>query len=75
MPYSGPGNKLNYMPGSYRGVGGRSDGTTGFWDNNPRHKPLSRRWRGVFHVVDAQLRPERIASVRDGLSNTIMVGE
>jgi prepilin-type N-terminal cleavage/methylation domain-containing protein len=76
-PDSGPAHdlKLLYMPGSYRGVGGRSDGSTGWWDNNPRHLKLPKRWRGVFHVVDAHLGPERAASVTDGLSNTIMVGE
>lgn len=74
--------KLAYMPGSYRGVGGKSDGTTGWWDlvpppglSGPAYEKLPRRWRGVLHVVDARMAPERIASVRDGLSNTLMVGE
>jgi prepilin-type N-terminal cleavage/methylation domain-containing protein len=77
IPDSGPAHdmQLAYMPGSYRGVGGRSDGVTGWWDNNPRYLKLSRRWRGVFHVNDARLQPERFAAVRDGLSNTRMVGE
>jgi prepilin-type N-terminal cleavage/methylation domain-containing protein len=76
-PGSGPGYDLNltYMPGSYRGVGGKSDGTSGWWDNNPRYLKLPKRWRGVFHVVDAHLRPENFAAVSDGLSNTLMVGE
>jgi prepilin-type N-terminal cleavage/methylation domain-containing protein len=77
VPETGPARdmRIKYMPGSYRGVGGRSDGVTGWWDNNPRHKKLPRRWRGVFHVVDAKLRPETFAQVTDGLSNTLMVGE
>jgi prepilin-type N-terminal cleavage/methylation domain-containing protein len=74
-PDSGPGKNLLYMPGSYRGVGGRSDAMSGWWDNNPRHRKLPRRWRGVFHVVDKHLRPENFAAVTDGLSNTLMVGE
>jgi prepilin-type N-terminal cleavage/methylation domain-containing protein/prepilin-type processing-associated H-X9-DG protein len=74
-PASGPGKMTVYMPGSYRGVGGKSDGISGFWDNNPAHVRLPKRWRGVFHVVDAKLRPEKFAAVTDGLSNTIMVGE
>src|SRR5262245_4119728 len=76
VPSSGPAHdlKIAYMPGSYRGVGGKSDGS-GWWDNNPRHKKLQRRWRGVFHVVDSHLRPETFGSVMDGLSNTVMVGE
>jgi prepilin-type N-terminal cleavage/methylation domain-containing protein len=77
LPASGPGadRKLAYMPGAYRGVGGKSDGETGFWDNNPAHKKLPRRWRGVFHVVDGTLGCEKISGVRDGLSNTLLVGE
>jgi prepilin-type N-terminal cleavage/methylation domain-containing protein len=76
--------KLRYMPGSYRGVGGKSDGLNGWWDLVPpgdlrglryAYEKLPRRWRGVFHVVDDKLHPERGAAVRDGLSNTLMVGE
>jgi prepilin-type N-terminal cleavage/methylation domain-containing protein len=77
LPNSGPGNamKLPYMPGSYRGVGGRSDGTNGAWWDVTRRTMPPRKWRGVFHVVDAHLKPETFAAVRDGLTNTIMVGE
>jgi prepilin-type N-terminal cleavage/methylation domain-containing protein len=83
MPDSGPGfdNRSLYMPGSYRGVGGRSDGRT-FWDStfNARKdgtviRKLPNQWRGVFHVVDGKLSPETSATVSDGLSNTLMVGE
>ena len=76
-PASGPAHnaKLDYMPGSYRGVGGKSDGSN-WWDNNyPSRKPLPRRWRGVFHVMNDKLKPESMSGVLDGLSNTIMVGE
>ena len=74
-PASGPGKTFQYMPGSYRGVGGRSDGTN-WWDGDysPR-RPLPRRWRGVFHVVNSKLKPERMGDVCDGLSNTTLVGE
>jgi prepilin-type N-terminal cleavage/methylation domain-containing protein/prepilin-type processing-associated H-X9-DG protein len=81
VPDSGPAwdRKLKYMPGSYRGVAGRSDGTSGSWDGtwnvHPSYKKLSRRWRGVFHVVDGKMRAERFAAVTDGLSTTLMVGE
>lgn len=79
-PASGPGwdNKLMYMPGSYRGVGGRSDGVSGCWDgtcNLPTGRRPPHSWRGVFHVVDGTLSCETSASITDGLSNTIMVGE
>jgi prepilin-type N-terminal cleavage/methylation domain-containing protein len=37
VPASGPGFdvKAKYMPGSYRGVGGKSDGASGAWDGVP----------------------------------------
>ena len=79
-PATGPGhdNHVMYMPGSYRGVGGRGDGASGCWDgtcNPPSGKRPPRLWRGVFHVVDGSLSPESSGSIADGLSNTIMVGE
>lgn len=75
-PQSGGGKNLMYMPGSYRGVGGKSDGISGWWDNTPGYKKLPRKWRGVFHVVDDKsLQPERFGAVRDGTSNTLLVGE
>jgi len=82
-PASGqPGTDMPYMPGTYRGVGGRSDGLS-FWDSESNDSPdgkvkrrfLPHSWRGVFHVNDGKLSPETSASVIDGLSNTIMVGE
>ncbi len=87
VPGSGPAfdksagsRKVMYMPGSYRGVGGKIAGAFDnrfrpSWDNNPSHTQLPRRWRGVFHVVDGNLRPETFGAVTDGLSNTLMVGE
>jgi hypothetical protein len=76
-PYSGPAHDLNmtYMPGAYRGVGGRSDPAIfAYWDVTRKVDP-PRKWRGVFHVVDDRFQPENAASVVDGLSNTLMVGE
>jgi prepilin-type N-terminal cleavage/methylation domain-containing protein len=83
-PATGPRgiDKRKYAPGSYRGVGGRSDGASGAWDGVPlaprvewSYEKLPRRWRGVFHVADQRLGPETMAAVSDGLSNTLMVGE
>ena len=75
-PETGPAHDLNlaYMPGSYRGVGGRSDGS-GWWDNYPQYLSLPRNWAGVLHVVDGRLRCESFASITDGTSNTLLVGE
>jgi hypothetical protein len=85
-PDSGLGRDRVYMPGSYRGVGGRSNGIS-FWDSMSNNlvdkkgnvtkvmRNLPHSWRGVFHVNDGKLSPETSAAVTDGLSNTIMVGE
>jgi prepilin-type N-terminal cleavage/methylation domain-containing protein len=75
-PESGPANdlRLDYMPGSYRGVGGRSDGS-GWWDNFPQYQSLPRQWAGVLHVVDGRLTTESFQTITDGLSNTLLVGE
>lgn len=76
-PESGPANDFNliYMPGSYRGVGGRSDGVTGWWDNYPQYRNLPFQWRGVFHIVDGRIQQETFSNVTDGTSNTFIVGE
>jgi prepilin-type processing-associated H-X9-DG protein len=78
FPALGPaaewGLNVSYMPGSYRGVSGRSDGRR-FLDwsldvDYPRH------WRGPLHMVGVlDFQPERAVNVRDGLSHTLMVGE
>src|SRR5262245_12662745 len=75
-PESGPANDLGilYRPGSYRGVGGRSNGVSGWWDNYPQYKNLPFQWRGVFHVVDGRIEQETFANITDGTSNTFMVG-
>jgi len=94
VPDSGPansgwcsgGSNAEFQPGSYRCVGGRSDGS-GWWDNqqacamvNHRQK---RQWKGVLHWIGKDcgsgglesVDVERIATVRDGTSNTLMLGE
>ena len=75
QPESGPGAGLQYMPGSYRAVSGKSDGTL-FWDNADALSTPS-TWKGVLHSVWVArgLGQERMASVTDGTSNTLMVGE
>jgi hypothetical protein len=75
-PESGPGAMLEYRTSSYRGVGGKSDGT-GWWDSYPQYTSLPHEWRGVLHLVDGrgELTCERIADITDGTSNTWLAGE
>jgi prepilin-type N-terminal cleavage/methylation domain-containing protein len=76
FPETGPANGLllQYQSGSYRGVGGRSDGS-GWWDSYPLYLTLPTHWKGVFHVVDDHLPQERLADIQDGTSTTLLVGE
>ncbi len=86
-PESGPGSGLLYATGSYRAMSGRSNGLAWFDDEDGRAFPLT--WRGLLHFVSDFNSPlpiqsgfkpppygiERMASVTDGTSNTLMVGE
>lgn len=82
FPFAGPGQSQKYMPGSYRGMGGLSDGPN-YWD---RYDHLGaavlvnagkRNWRGALHVSNAnvKLSYERIEDIQDGTANTILAGE
>jgi prepilin-type N-terminal cleavage/methylation domain-containing protein/prepilin-type processing-associated H-X9-DG protein len=78
-PESGPGGSgVLYMPGSYRGVSGMSDGE-GFFDNyDPKHPTdLTKPWRGPLHTVwkPLGLGAERLTDIQDGTSSTLLVGE
>ena len=80
VPESGPGGtgNVSYRRGSYRCVTGKSDGSQ-WWDAD-QNSSLPLDWRGVLHQVadrnvSRDLTTERIADVRDGTSNTLMVGE
>lgn len=82
-PASGPGSGIFYMRGSYRAVSGRSGGNGRvFWDAcEPGLGTLNPAWRGLLHSIGAPQCPaqnvgqERWATVVDGSSNTLMVGE
>ncbi len=67
-------HNVAYMPGSYRGVSGRSDGHTFLdWSLDTGYP---RDWRGPLHTVGVMgLTSERVADIRDGTSNTLFVGE
>jgi prepilin-type N-terminal cleavage/methylation domain-containing protein len=81
-PYAGPGVGQVYMPGSYRGMEGLSDGHN-YWD---RYDTVGAavlmaaglsNWRGPLHVRNDSLGlgVERISGISDGASNTILAGE
>ena len=84
-PESGPGNGLQYAPGSYRAVSGLSNAASSNWcfaDCNEiwRQSAYCFHNRGVMHHVGTSSGGltagfERFATVVDGTSNTILIGE
>jgi prepilin-type N-terminal cleavage/methylation domain-containing protein/prepilin-type processing-associated H-X9-DG protein len=88
QPASGNGSGQQFAFGSYRAVSGRSGGNGRvFWDTcEPGLGTLNGAWRGVLHGVivrnNGTPHPscpmgsyENFASITDGTSNTLMVGE
>jgi len=87
FPESGPGSGLQYATGSYRAMEGRTDGLAWFEAEDGRIFSLS--WRGVLHSISDPTTStpfpsgykappygiERFATITDGASNTLMVGE
>jgi len=79
VPATGPAtlSGAQYAPGSYRAVSGYSDGVN-FLDSEMMvdYKPA---WRGPIHATYTSFAwgygVERFSSIRDGLSNTLLVGE
>jgi prepilin-type N-terminal cleavage/methylation domain-containing protein/prepilin-type processing-associated H-X9-DG protein len=83
---TGPNHHVNrWAPGSYAAVTGRALATA-WWGNygGGSGETLPIEYRGAMHTVgnsgpldesNRTLRTERIASVKDGMSNTLLVGE
>jgi prepilin-type N-terminal cleavage/methylation domain-containing protein len=90
-PASGNGSGIQYAFGSYRAVSGMSSFTGRvFWDTcepsliTGLPSPLNQgpaQWKGILHTVGAKDkhcqigREEKMTSVTDGTSNTLLVGE
>ena len=78
VPARGPARadqqNVSYMPGSYRGVSGKSDGNE-FLDSG-LCLTYERQWRGPLHVVGVLgYQAESMTAIRDGSSNTLLAGE
>jgi len=77
VPAAGPAsaNHTGYMPGSYRAVSGRSDDGMNYLDSEMMYA-YQPRSRGPIHLVGVWgFHHETFAHIRDGTSNTLMVGE
>ncbi len=77
VPATGPAAKVSakYAPGSYRAVTGRNYDSINYLDSEMmiRYKPDR---RGAIHMAEVQgYGVETMAHIRDGSSNTLMVGE
>lgn len=88
MPESGPGNRFDWAPGSYRAMSGHSLGRSGdhYWDNplcalDTHANDMPLEWRGVMHTRALESRRSRIhetvqhSHIADGTSHTSLVGE
>jgi prepilin-type N-terminal cleavage/methylation domain-containing protein/prepilin-type processing-associated H-X9-DG protein len=77
-PESGNGSGVIYAVSSYRAVGGMTNVTgngNAFWDINAPNT-VTGKMRGPLHLVGvAGLNYENLANIKDGTSNTLMVGE
>ncbi|MDZ7617133.1 MAG: DUF1559 domain-containing protein [Patescibacteria group bacterium] len=77
-PESGPGGGLLYHRGSYRGNTGRTNGSQ-WWDGPPggtMSTHFAGGWRGPLPTIgNMEFSTVAVAEIRDGLSNTLLVGE
>lgn len=75
-PESGPGNRIKYAPGSYRAVSGRTNPRKNGYFDCSEGKDVPYEWRGPMHHIGTRdYHQERVTDIRDGASNTLMVGE
>ena len=77
QPATGPATRVGakYMPGSYRGVSGRSEDGYNYLDSEMMFEYQAGS-RGPLHLVGVWgFRTESFSTVRDGASNTLLIGE
>lgn len=83
VPATGPAATENakYAPASYRAVSGRTDDEAmNYLDSEMAFSQYKPAWRGPIHLVGPKLigwkcSTETMAHIRDGASNTLLVGE
>jgi prepilin-type N-terminal cleavage/methylation domain-containing protein/prepilin-type processing-associated H-X9-DG protein len=78
LPDSGYSPIVEYMPGSYRAMAGRAIPSDNKWFDSQiaGESDGPKEYRGVLHVVNVNgLGCERIATITDGTSTTLMLGE
>lgn len=78
VPSRGPaadiGLNIPYMPGSYRGMSGSSEGA--YYLDSSSAGVYKHERRGVLHAVGfGKFRKETIAKITDGTSHTLAIGE
>jgi type II secretory pathway pseudopilin PulG len=81
-PLDGPGGPPQFRHGSYKGVAGAATDLHGYFDNDTwcgqsGGQVIPERLKGVLHAVGVcgLTSPEDTGSVKDGTTNTFMVGE
>lgn len=78
VPATGPAAQVGakYAPGSYRAVSGRGYNGYNYLDSEMTQSNYDRGGRGAIHMIGALgFTTENIDRVRDGTSNTLLVGE
>ncbi len=86
-PFTGPGKGISFMPSSYRGMSGRGSDDGDRFFTQPQESLILQKagkwhWRGPLHSLYVADRtkstlvgPEKTATITDGMSNTILIGE
>ena len=81
MPASGPGSRVQYARGSYRGNSGLcTTQSSAFWDSSSQQNKDFAHQRGPLPGIGdldkwSIRKPTRISQITDGTTNTLLLGE